>query len=244
MNQIGVTLALLIAAALPMGCANPPDNEPDAIVLEYLRSNPDFFLEHPELIEQAVNLSREREGRLATEVRRRIVSDYAPTLFSPTKSPIRGVEHAPLTLIEFSDYQCIPCKESFRVLENFIETRDDARIVHLQPPIYGSQSILAAKAAVVAHQHGRFEPYHIALMENSMPVELALIRETMESLGISVDEINEGMSQPEVTSYLGAIRELAEQLGVIGTPTIIVDGAIIRGSVTDDSLREALFQVE
>ncbi len=105
-----------------------------------------------------------------------------------------------------------------------------------QLPIYGSHSIMAARAAIAAHRQGLFNAFHAALMTTTARLDMDAIYATAAEVGLDVEKLRDDMRNPLVLQYLEEIRLLAEELGVTGTPAFIVGDTILRGAVTADEL--------
>jgi protein-disulfide isomerase len=209
-------------------------------VLEYLRAHPEFLLENPDLLERAAGLQRLRAERAADEGRRQMIRDRESSLLASNLTAVRGTPDAANTLIEFSDYQCLPCKQSSPAVEAFLHERTDLRLINLQLPVYGPQSTLAARAALIAQRTGHFQQYHLAMMQSSVPINLHTVEQALSLAGISAESFSiEGMD-PGLSRYLDEVRAFATELGAIGTPTFILNGRIIHGGVNQESLRTAL----
>ncbi len=141
-----------------------------------------------------------------------------------------------MTIVEFYDYRCSPCIASHPELEQVRATEKDVRIVYGQLPIFGSHSVMAARAAIAAHLQGRFNAFHSALMTASASPGMDSIYTTAAEVGLDVEKLRADMRDPEVLQYLEEMRLLAEALDVTGTPAFIVGGAILRGGTTAHEL--------
>ncbi len=205
-----------------------------------------YLLEHPELVlddlEIAYSISRarsKREHEIETFQRKSVIEEQANLLNSPL-TPSSGHTNSVVTLIEFYDYQCSPCKANYPELEEMRASETDVRIIYGQLPIFGSQSILAARAAIAAHRQGLFDAYHTALMTTDTPLNIDLIFAMSAEVGLNLKKLQVDMRDPQVIQYLEEMRLLAESLNVTGTPTYIVGGAILRGGTTVEELKEEL----
>src|SRR5574341_831040 len=87
--------------------------------------------------------------------------------------PSRGSPNAPVTIVEFSDFQCSFCRKFWRetlprIQEKYIQT-GKVRFVYRHLAILGPPSVQAAIAAECAHEQGKFWPYHDRLFTNAGP---------------------------------------------------------------------------
>ena len=91
-------------------------------------------------------------------------------LFTANGSPYLGSDDAPITLVEFGDYQCLFCNKFFHeteasILKNYVET-DKVKIIFKDFTIIGPDSIGAAHATHCADDQGKYWEYHDELYNN------------------------------------------------------------------------------
>ena len=237
-----VALALVLAgAACGSSDSNPSSTnslDPD-LVREYLLMHPEIVLDDAE-VSDAIHKAhlRRKQGRAAEE-RRSILKAYTDLLQSPL-TPSSGGTDAGITVIEFYDYQCAPCRASYPELQQVRTTEPGVRYLYGQLPIYGSHSIMAARAAVAAHRQGLFKEFHHALMTTDSGLDMKVIFATAEKAGLDVEKLQADMRDPLVHQYLEEIRALAETLDITGTPSFIIGDAKLSGGVTASDLRSEL----
>ena len=116
----------------------------------------------------------------------------------------------------------------------------DVQVVYAQLPIFGSHSVMAARAVLAAQRQGLFEPYHEALMTVDSRLDMDLIYAKAVESGLDLEQLKLDMRDPVVLAYLEEVRALAEALDVTGTPAFVIGDAIVRGGATADDLRAEL----
>ena len=114
------------------------------------------------------------------------------------------------------------------------------RIIYAQLPVFGSYSILAARAAIGAHRQGLFQAYHDALMTADIRLDTDSIFAMAAEIGLDTEKLQADMRDPQVIDYLEQMRLLADELDVTGTPAFIVGDAILRGGTTVKELKAEL----
>ncbi|HJO05137.1 MAG TPA: thioredoxin domain-containing protein [Acidobacteriota bacterium] len=236
---------LIVVAVVCASCGAAPehaDGDPktEGLVRRYLSDNPEFLLDNPEILEKVRQAGRERQERRATTARRALLEARARVVVDPELTPVTGAVDGSVTIVEFSDYQCVPCKASYPVLAAAAASDPELRFVHKQLPVYGSHSVLAARAATAAHRQGRFEMFHDALMTNTAPLSAERLYELAGAVGLDVDRLREDMRDSQLIAYLAAVKDLAEELGIDATPTFIVGDRLLRGGLSDDLLRASV----
>lgn len=239
--------AIAVACAW-LVCADPargqhPDID-EAQVLEYLTLHPDFLARHPELIHRALALKQAAIDEAEIARRRALVDAEVDGLLGSGWTPVRGDPKAAYTLIEFSDYQCTPCRRSYPAVESFVSHARNVRLVRLQLPVYGPWSTMAARAALLAQKLGDFESYHRAIMTSSGPLDLEAIEAALESAGVPADEFERRMGDPELSGHLQRVKEFSIAAKVPGTPAYLLDGILLSGAVSEEDLTAALVQRE
>jgi protein-disulfide isomerase len=234
-----VLACLCEAEAFAGEVSDAPKGNEEQRVLEYLQRHPQFLLEHPDLLLQAIALRQKVQHEAVRERRRSLIQDREASLFASEFTSVRGNVAARYTLIEFSDYQCIPCRSSYPAVEAFIRERSDIRAIHLQLPVYGPQSIMAARAALIAQRLGKFERFHTAIMQTRKPVDLHTIEAALAVAGVSRDDLRKEMTGPKLSDYLKEVKDFAVALNVVGTPPFLLNGELINGAVDEKVLNDA-----
>ena len=165
------------------------------------------------------------EGRPAVPVTLSTITGNAP--------PALGDDDAPITLVEFGDYQCHFCNRFFHdtepsIVENYVET-GKVRIVFKDYTIIGPDSVSAANAARCAADQGLFWEYHDALYENwdgentgwASPDGLAALA---AGAGLDTGAWGRCMSEMPHAGAVDASNADARALGLDGTPAFFVVG--------------------
>jgi len=134
----------------------------------------------------------------------------------------------------------MPGKASYPELNQIKKTEKDVRIIYAQLPVFGSYSILAARAAIGAHRQGLFQTYHDALMTANVHLDVDSIFAMATDIGLDTEKLQADMRDPQVIHYLEQMRLLADELDVTGTPAFVVGDAILRGGTGVKELKEEL----
>ncbi|MGD8863750.1 MAG: thioredoxin domain-containing protein [Myxococcales bacterium] len=146
--------------------------------------------------------------------------------FSMDGAHVRGAPMAPVTLVEFSDFQCPFCGAAFPELERIVrQFEGKVKLVFKHFPL-GShpRAIPAARAAEAAGKQGRFWEMHDMLFRNQRQLEDADLLRYAEALGLDMEKFQADMASPEVQARVEADRAEGEKAGVDGTPSIFVNG--------------------
>ena len=170
----------------------------------------------------------------------RIASQTASPLVNlENGSPPLGSESAPVTIVEFGDYQCEACYHWFHntrstLIDNYIET-GKAKLVFVDLPFLGRDSPKAAQASYCAEDQGKYWEYHTMLynFQDGPPDSGWADRDRLNSfafsLDMNMDEFNECIDSSKYKKRVDANYEEAVKNGANSTPTFIIisqDGAI------------------
>jgi 2-hydroxychromene-2-carboxylate isomerase len=145
----------------------------------------------------------------------------------PGVDHIRGPEDAPLTLVEYADFECPFCARATGVSR---ELRDrfgsDVRYAfrHLPLPDVHPHAELAARAAVAADHQGRFWDMHDTLFEHQDQLELEDLVGYAAELGLDAERFVRDLDHPETLARIRSDVASAEASGARGTPTFFVNG--------------------
>ncbi len=159
----------------------------------------------------------------------------APTRYdvSEDNDPVMGPEDAPITLIEFSDYQCPFCakwhKEAFPLLmKNY---GDQIRFIYRDfPGSSHSEAIPAAIAANCAGEQDRYFEYQSLLFSETLPLKESTYIEYAESLDLDMDQFEACRSEDNASAEIEADLEYAYNFGVRSTPTFFINGLAVVGA--------------
>lgn len=155
-------------------------------------------------------------------------------------SPALGDANAPMTLVEFGDYQCHFCNVFFHetegaILEEYVEA-GRARLIFKDFNIIGPDSVLASHAAHCAGDQGSFWEYHDILYENWTGENDGWASEENQrgfasGLGLDVERWSECVKEQRHSAKILASNQDARALGLTGTPAFFIiapDGNITR----------------
>jgi protein-disulfide isomerase len=168
-------------------------------------------------------------GRLRQEtpLQMYLSAPVAPVLKIATDDqPGRGKPDAPITIIEFTDFQCTSCAQTLPVLDNLLaEYGDRARLVVRDFPLTQHKHALkAAEAAEAARAQGKYWEYVALLFANQSALENAKLKEYATRLGLDRVQFDAALDSGTFSDKVMRDVRDGERAGVNGTPTIFVNG--------------------
>ena len=156
--------------------------------------------------------------------------------------PSRGNPEAPVTIVEFADFQCPYCRQMHETLTAVLaDYSDEVRLVYKHLPLQNHpQAFKAAQAAVCADRQQMFWDYHDRLFERSPDLSLDALNESAEALGLDMALFDVCLSGAESRNAVRADMAESAELRATGTPTLFVNGRLIRGVIPPEELRRVL----
>jgi protein-disulfide isomerase len=161
-------------------------------------------------------------------------------------SPLRGSPMAPVTLYEFSDFQCPHCKTAAPYLKKVVEeSNGKVKLTFKQYPLPGHPKAReAAKATIAADKQGKFWEMHDLLFEKQDELQRANFEDYAKKLGLDLAKFRSDMSSKETEAKLAADIAEGKSAGVDSTPSIYVNDRrfIFPPDELSDYVREELDQ--
>src|SRR5581483_8339723 len=156
---------------------------------------------------------------------------------------IQGNEGAPITLVEYGDYQCPHCGLAYHVIKAVQDHyKDRLRFVFRNFPLapIHPYAEAAAETAEFAGAHKRFWEMHDDIFENQERLSLPLFSELAEAQGLSILALEQALESHEFlprirNDFLGGVRS-----GVNGTPTFFINDLRYEGPYTFEDLVTAI----
>ena len=174
------------------------------------------------------------------------MSEWQSALTTPVsvdRDHIQGPADAPVTLVEYGDFECPYCGAAYPIVkEAQARMGDRLRFVFRNFPITTSHlhAEHAAEAAEAASAQGKFWPMHDLLFENQRRLRDRDLRDYAEQLGLDVERFAKEMADHVYADrvhddFIGGVRS-----GVNGTPTFYINGARHDDSYDVETLVAAL----
>ena len=186
-----------------------------------------YMVSHPEVLQEASAAlqQREEQGRVAS------INQAAATnpslLAVDARDPAFGPTDARVTVVEFFDFRCPGCKAVAHDYRALMAANPDVRFVFKDWPILDRgddvTSQYAARAALAAHQQGKYLEVYDALM-TERALDRAAIDAILAKHGVDMARAQAAIASPEMTRHVTDIHTVAATLGLQGTPTFFING--------------------
>ncbi len=200
----------------------------EGIVRDYLLNNPEILLE----------VSRELEKRqtaMQAAEQKRFILENRKAIFSSPHDFVFGNPNGDITVVEFFDYNCPWCKRALDELIKLTKADPNVKIILKEFPIFGENSLFTAKAAMASMKQGKYLEFHMALMKERQVTKDNVFK-IAEKVGLDVAKLKADMENPDFDAALKTTSEIAQALGIEGTPGFIVDAKVNVGFVPMEGL--------
>ncbi len=167
---------------------------------------------------------------------------FCDMLFRDDSSPVLGPKHAKVSIVEFFDYRCPYCRTLTEILFQLQEERG-VRIIYKEWPILSEGSKLAARAALGAAVQSKYQEFHSRFMNARLLTTNAYIKSMAADHDIDPVKLFRDMNGPQITAALKRNAIVASELGIVGTPSLVVGRTIVQGAITREQL-EQLIDIE
>ncbi len=200
----------------------------------------DYILENPGIVVEALQAYEAQRQRAEQERRQAALAQYQDQLLRDPEAPVIGNPEGDVTLVEFFDYRCPYCRSFGEQLVLLLERDPQVRVVMKEFPILSRESIEAARAALAADRQGGYRAFHFALLEEPGDLSREHILATADRVGLDRARLERDMRDPAIDDILRRNYQLAEALGIDGTPAIVIGEQIHAGALPLDRLTEAI----
>ena len=149
-----------------------------------------------------------------------------------------GPDDAPVTIVEFSDFECPFCAKQAPVLAKLRQTYgDQVRIVYREfPVLFHPDSVIAAEAGAAAAAQGKFWAFHDQVFAHFGHLTRADLESYAKAAGLDLPRFRAALDARTYHDAVIAEGASAEALGVDGTPTMFVNGQPLSGVRSFDQL--------
>jgi len=149
--------------------------------------------------------------------------------------PVEGDPNAPVTIIEFSDFECPFCGNFYKnslslIRKDYIETGKVKIIYRDYPLSFHPEAQKAAEASECADEQGKFWEYHDKLFENQADLSVANEKKWAKELGLDSAKFDQCLDSGAMASEVAADFSDGQSIGITGTPSFLINGKAVVGA--------------
>ncbi len=219
-------LGLLIGILLTQNNSTPAVAESQEAFAERVR---EALVSNPFILSEAFNaLETQSRNAEVNELQDAVTRNLSLIETAPA-SIAAGNPNGDITIVEFFDYECPYCRRALPRMNALRAADDGIRFIYFEMPILGESSLLAALAALAAHEQGGYEQLHNLMMSSEGRLNEGIIMEFAVEAGLDPVRLREDMANPLLEDRLRSNMQLAQAVGVGSTPTFLVNGQVVIG---------------
>ncbi len=196
------------------------------VIHDYLTKNPEI------LVEMTTELDKRQAAEQAAK-QQKVISENADAIFRSPLAFVAGNPDGDVSVVEFFDYNCGYCRRAMPDVVKLVDSDKKVRLVLKELPIFGDDSEAAAKAALAAHRQGKYFEMHQKLFSEPGKADKEKALRIANELGLDVAQLEKDMADPDIQKSLDQAKELAQKLGLQGTPLFLIGDHTIPGAPDD-----------
>jgi protein-disulfide isomerase len=165
-----------------------------------------------------------------------------PKVVVEAVGPSKGTASAPITIVEFSDYECPFCGKVEPIVKELLQTYEGKiRLVYREFPLaMHEHAQKAAEAALCALDQGKYWELHEKLFENQRALEVADLKGYAKSVGLDAAKFDPCLDGSAHAKDVAASQKAGEEAGVSGTPAFFINGRPLFGAVPIEKFKEVI----
>ncbi len=166
----------------------------------------------------------------------------APRQQVEAKGPSRGPATAPITIVEFSDFECPYCSRAEETVSEVMRVYGDKiRLVYRDLPLPNHKNApKAAEAAHCAGEQGKYWEMHAKLFANQRALEVPALKGYAKDLKLDQAKFDKCLDSGATAAIVEESRKVGNEAGVNGTPAFFVNGILISGAQPFDAFKEVI----
>ena len=219
---IAVTAAIVTAAPVQAQSFTPQQRGEIETIIR------DYFIKHPEMIEELQALAQ-------AEKVKKLIGENREILLNSPRQVTLGNPKGDVTMVEFFDYNCGYCKRALDDMLTLMKNDPNLRVVLKEMPVLSQGSMDAAQvAAALAMQDKsgkRYLDFHQRLLTGRGQVDRARALAAAKDAGADMARLEKDMMSPEIKTTLEESFKLAEAFGIQGTPSYVIGNEVLVGAV-------------
>lgn len=199
-----------------------------------------FLMDNPDILFAALeNMQTHFQGEEARE-RESAVQSNMKAIYQDKRDYVIGKPNAPITIVEFFDYNCGYCKRAFPTVLEVIKNNDDVRVVFKEMPILGASSKQAAQVALASKNAGKYFDVHKAFFEAKGSLNSDYIAQIIKDNNLDVEKTILQSLEADIEEHISDTLNLAVSLDITGTPAFIINNKVYPGAMTYENMQQVI----
>ena len=211
--------------------------EVEGIIKEYL-------LAHPEIIQDVMVELEKRQTEAEAAKHREGVKQYSKVLFYSPRQVTLGNPSGTVTMVEFFDYNCGYCRRALADMLNLMKEDPNLRVVLKEFPVLGPGSVEAAQVAVAVRMQDKdgkkYLEFHQKMLNSRGQADRNHALSVAKDIGLDMTRLQKDLASDEPKATIEESMQMAEALGLNGTPSYVIGNDVVVGAVGLAALKQKL----
>ena len=242
-NRTTLALSCIALAAMLTAIPTTPalaiDEAEKAQVEQIIR---DYLLENPEIMVEVQQALEAKQQAEAKERATKALVENQEAIFKSANQGVIGNADGDVTVVEFFDYNCSFCQRAMQDMNALLEGDQKLKFVMKELPILSAGSVDASRVSTAVYRlypekYGEFHNQLLALQGQKDGKRAAQIAATM---GMDIEKIEAESQKDDVVDAFREANELANALGINGTPSYVIGDEVVFGALGEQVLREKI----
>jgi protein-disulfide isomerase len=221
--------ALALAAIVPAAAISPSERpEIEKIIKEYL-------LENPEVLRDAMIELQRRQAAAEAKERAEAVQANKALIYDSPRGVVVGNRQGDVSIVEFFDYNCGYCKRALDDMMTMMQADPKLKFVLKEFPVLGPGSLDAAKVAIAVRMQDKsgtkYLDFHRRLLGTRGEANGERAMAAAKDSGLDMAQIEKDLKSEEIDATLLESVQLADALGISGTPSYVIGDQVVPGAV-------------
>ena len=210
----------------------------EQIIRDYLLNNPELMIE----VQQALEAKQQEQQKVAAA---QALRDNADAIFRSKHQGVVGNPDGDVTVVEFFDYNCGFCQRAMNDMITLLEGDKNIKFVMKELPILSQASVEASRLSTAMYRLNpdRYGEFHNRLLGLEGQKDGARAMEIARDMGLDLEALQAEAAKDDVVTAFREANDLANKLGISGTPSYVIGDEVLFGALGADVLREKIENV-
>ncbi len=257
--SVSKMVSISVLAVIASSCQTSTINKDE--LTRTLKENPEIInqaiLAHPaqyiETLQSAAKLAQEDiKKKQELEEKNKLEESFKNPLVASIRpdEAIRGTKGAPITLVEYSDFECPFCSRSYETVKSLLKKYDGKiQFVYKHLPLnFHEQAMVSAEyyEAIRLQNTEKAFKFHDEIFQNQRSLKNGkkFLDETAKKIGVDMSRLNKDLNSSTVKTRIAEDMAEAQKFGMQGTPGFLLNGVPIKGAYPEEYFEEILSELK
>lgn len=197
----------------------------------------DFIKKNPDIIISSIKDMQKREYEESLKEAKIAIKNSKNQLQNSEISLVAGNKDGDVTMVVFLDYRCGYCKKVNNEIKEIIKKDSNLKVIFKEYPVLGgaSRKLAQTALAVAIVAPNKYVDFHNALI-SARDQSDEFVQNTLKLLNIDHIKVKNALTDPRIEKELNSTLNLAQQLGIRGTPAFIIGEEMIPGAIDSEAM--------